>query len=250
MGERLNGKIAVITGGSSGIGLASAKRFIQEGARVVIVGRNHQTLDAAARELGNNVLALRADVSELPELDNLYRQVKEKFGRIDILFANAGIAERMPFEQVSEEFFGTTFSINTMGVFFTVQKALPLLSKDASVILTTTGAVEKGMSGMSVYAASKAAVRSLARSMSAELVGRGIRVNVLSPGPTDTPILGKRGLTPEKTKAMNEQIMNMVPMRRMANADELAKVALFLASDDSSFMLGSEVAADGGMAQL
>lgn len=250
MSDRLKGKIAVITGGSSGIGFASAKRFIQEGAQVIIAGRNHQTLDVAAKELGHNVLALRADVSEPAELDNLYSQVKEKFGRIDILFANAGIAESMPFEKVDEEFFATTFSINTMGVFFTVQKALPLLSKGASVILTTTAAVEKGMPGLSVYAASKAAVRSLARSMSAELVGRGIRVNVLSPGPTETPIFGKMGLTPEQAKAMHEHIMNIVPMKREAHADELAKVALFLASDESSFMLGSEIAVDGGMAQL
>ncbi len=250
MSDRLKGKVAVVTGGSSGIGFASAKLFIQEGARVVITGRNHQTLNAAAKELGNNALAIRADVSELSDLDDLYRQVKAKFDRIDVLFANAGIATIEPFEHVTEESFGTMFNVNAKGTYFTVQKAIPLLSKGASVILTTTAAVDKGMPGLSVYAASKAAVTSLARSMAAELVGRGIRVNSLSPGPVETPISGKMGLTPEQAKGMFEHITSHLPMKRMAHADELAKVALFLASDASSFMLGSEVSVDGGMTMV
>jgi NAD(P)-dependent dehydrogenase (short-subunit alcohol dehydrogenase family) len=249
-GSRLKDKLAVITGGSSGIGLASAKAFIQEGARVAIAGRDQKTLDQAAKELGSNALVVRADVSKLADLDRLLGQVKEEFGRIDVLFANAGIAPVMPFDHVTEEFFDAMFNVNAKGVYFTVQKALPLLSKGASVILTTTAAVEKGMPGISVYAASKAAVRSLARSMSAELIGRGIRVNVLSPGPVETPIVGKMGLTPEQAKGMFEHITNNLPMKRAAHADELAKAALFLASDESSFMLGSEIAVDGGMAQL
>jgi NAD(P)-dependent dehydrogenase (short-subunit alcohol dehydrogenase family) len=248
--KRLDGKVAVITGGNSGIGLASAKAFINEGAHVVIAGRDQKTLNDAASELGSKALPVRADVSKLSDLDKLYQKTKERFGKIDVLFANAGIAQFAPFDKITEEFFDTTFDVNTKGLYFTVQKAVPFLTKGASVILTTSSVVEKGMPGASVYAASKAAVRSLARSFSAELAERGIRVNVLCPGPVDTPIIGRMGLSPEAVKGMRESMQARVPLKRFGHSDELAKVALFLASDDSSFMLGAEVAVDGGVGQL
>ena len=247
-GSRLKDKVAVITGGSSGIGLASAKAFIQRGC----AGCNRRPRSENSRsgsKNGSDALVVRADVSKLADLDRLLGQVKEKFGRIDVLFANAGIAPVMPFDHVTEEFFDAMFNINAKGVYFTVQKALPLLSKGASVILTTTAAVEKGMPGISVYAASKAAVRSLARSMSAELIGRGIRVNVLSPGPVETPIVGKMGLTPEQAKGMFEHITNNLPMKRVAHADELEKPPCFgLPTNRVSCWVRKSLY--GGMAQL
>jgi NAD(P)-dependent dehydrogenase (short-subunit alcohol dehydrogenase family) len=248
--KRLEGKVAVIVGGNSGIGRASAEAFVSEGAHVVIVGRDQITLDRAQLALGASAVAIRAEISKLAEVDEVYRQTKERFGRIDILFANAGVAQFIPFESVSEAFFDLTFDVNTKGLFFTVQKAVPLLAKGASVILTTSSVVEKGMPGASVYAASKAAVRSLARSISAELAERGVRVNVLSPGPVDTPIFGRMGLAPDSLQAMATAIQSRVPLKRFGRPEELAKVAVFLASDDSSFMLGAEVAVDGGAAQL
>lgn len=247
---RLQGKIAVITGGNSGIGLATAKSFIDEGAQVVIAGRDQKTLDAAVKELGSKCLALQVDVAKLAELDTFYKTVGEKFGRIDILFVNAGIANFIPIEQMTDKDFDTMFNVNTKGLFFTVQKAIPLLSQGSSVILTTSSIVEKGVSGASVYAASKAAVRSMARSFSVELLARGIRVNALSPGPVETPIFGRMGLPAEQTKAMTEMMAARVPLKRMGRSEELAKAAVFLASDESSFMLGSQVSVDGGVSQL
>ncbi len=248
--KKLEGKISLITGGNSGIGLATAKVFVDQGAKVIIAGRDQQTLDRATKELGGQILAIRADVSKPSELDHLYQEIRAKFGRIDVLFANAGIAKFTPVEQVTEEFFDTTFNTNTRGLFFTVQKAIPLLSKGSSVILTSSSVVGKGMPGASVYAASKAAVRSLARSFSAELADRGVRVNVLSPGPVETPIFARMGLPPDTMKAMGETMRARVPMKRFGHPDEQAKAALFLASDDSSFMLGSQVSVDGGVGQL
>ncbi|HEY5062028.1 MAG TPA: SDR family oxidoreductase [Gemmatimonadaceae bacterium] len=248
--KRLEGKVAVIVGGNSGIGLASAEAFVSEGAHVVIVGRDQSTLDRAQVALGARAVAIQADISKLAEVDEMYRQTEERFGRIDVLFANAGVAQFTPFESVSEAFFDLTFDVNTKGLFFTIQKAVRLLPKGASVILTTSSVVEKGMPGASVYAASKAAVRSLARSISAELAERGVRVNVLSPGPVDTPIFGRMGLAPDALQAMATAIQGRVPLKRFGRPEELAKVAVFLASDDSSFMLGAEVAVDGGAGQL
>jgi NAD(P)-dependent dehydrogenase (short-subunit alcohol dehydrogenase family) len=247
---RLEGKIAVITGGNSGIGLASAKAFVSEGAQVVIAGRDKKTLDQAAAELGGKCLALQVDVAKAADLDLFYKKVQEKFGRIDILFVNAGIAKFIPVEQVTYEFFDQTFDINTKGLFFTVQKAIPLLKRGSSVILTSSSIVEKGVPGASVYAASKAAVRSLARSFSAELVERGIRVNVLSPGPVETPIFARMGLPAEALKAMGDSMQARIPLKRFGRSEELAKAAVFLASDDSSFMLGADVPVDGGVSQL
>ena len=247
---RLAGKVAVIVGGNSGIGLASAKAFVREGASVVIAGRDQATLDHASRELGTGVVAVRTDVSQLSDLDRLFATTRERFGRIDVLFANAGIAHFVPVEEVSEKFFDSIFDVNTKGLFFTVQRAIPLFTRGTSVILTTSSVVEKGMQGASVYAASKAAVRSLARSFSAELAERGVRVNVLCPGPVDTPIFGRMELPPEVMEAMSETIRSRVPMKRFGRPEELANAAVFLASDESSFMLGAEVAVDGGSAQL
>lgn len=247
---RLQGKIAVITGGNSGIGLATAKTFINEGAQVVIAGRDKKTLDKTASELGAKCLALQIDVSKLNDLDALYSEIHERFGRIDVLFVNAGVAHFTPVEKVTEDFFDATFNVNTRGLFFTIQKAIPLLSKGSSVILTTSSVIEKGLPGASVYAASKAAVRSLARSFSAELCDRGIRVNTLCPGPVETPIFGRMGLPPEALKAMGESMQARVPLKRFGKPEELARAALFLASEDSSFMLGSQVTVDGGVAQL
>jgi NAD(P)-dependent dehydrogenase (short-subunit alcohol dehydrogenase family) len=250
MALRIKDKIAVITGGNSGIGLASAKAFLDEGAKVVVAGRDQKTLDVAAQELGANCLALKIDVSKLGDLDQLYHTVKEKFGRIDVLFVNAGIAKFIPIEQVTDEFFDAIFDINTKGLFFTIQKAIPLLKNGSSVILTTSSVIEKGMPGASIYAASKAAVRSLARSFSAELAERGIRVNALCPGPVETPIFARMGMSPEQLKGMSEAMTAKIPMKRFGQPEELAKAALFLASDDSSFMLGSQVSVDGGTGQI
>lgn len=247
---RLEGKVAVIVGGNSGIGLATAKAFVHEGASVVIAGRDQTTLDRAARELGADVVAVRADVSRPSDRETLFNTTQERFGRIDVLFANAGVARFVPLEEVSEAFFDSIFDVNTKGLFFTVQRAIPLLTNGASVILTTSSVVEKGIPGASVYAASKAAVRSLARSFSAELAARGVRVNVLCPGPVETPIFGRMGLTPDAMEAMGESIRGRVPMKRFGRPEELAGAAVFLASDESSFMLGAEIAVDGGSAQL
>jgi NAD(P)-dependent dehydrogenase (short-subunit alcohol dehydrogenase family) len=248
--QRLEGKVAVITGGNSGIGLASAKEFVAEGAMVVIVGRDQKKLDAAVNELGPNAIAIRADVSNLDDLDRLYGEVEQKFGKFDILFANAGIAQFRPLEHVTSDFFDSIFNINTKGLYFTVQKAIPLLRQGASVILTTSVGDQTGAPTMSVYVASKAAVRSFARTFSAELVDRGIRVNVLSPGPTDTPIFGRMEIPNETAKVLVETMISQIPMKRLGRPEEIAKVALFLASDDSSFLLGSEIVADGGATQV
>ena len=246
---KLAGKVAVITGGNSGIGLATAKEFSVQGARVVITGRDQRTLDAAAREIGGDVLAVRADASSLDEIDGLFTTVKEKFGKIDVLFVNAGIAEFTPLEAVTEEHFDSIMSVNLKGAYFTIQKALPLLNDNASVVLNSSVVAHIGLPSASVYAASKAALLSLARTLSADLIGRGIRVNAVSPGPISTPIFGRMGSAdaPEGTK---KQFAEQVPMKRLGQPEEIAKTVLFLASSDSSFLLGTEIVADGGLSQL
>jgi NAD(P)-dependent dehydrogenase (short-subunit alcohol dehydrogenase family) len=248
--KRLEGRVAVITGGSSGIGLASAKLFQAEGATVVVVGQNPKTLESAKRDLGEKAFALQADVSKLSDLDRIFSEVKGKLGRIDVLFANAGVANFVPFSNVSESFYDTIMDINVKGLFFTVQKAVPLMRKGGSIILTSSSIQQRAMPGGSVYAASKAAVRSLGRGFAADLADSGIRVNVLTPGPVETPIFGKMGLSTEQLQAMREGIGTRVPVKRIGHPDELAKAALFLASDDSSFVFGAELCVDGGMAQL
>jgi len=247
---KLAGKVAVITGGNSGIGLATAKEFSVQGARVVITGRDQRTLDAAAREIGGDVLAVRADASSLDEIDRLFTTVKEKFGKIDVLFVNAGIAEFTPLEAVTEEHFDSIMSINLKGAYFTIQKALPLLNDNASVILNSSVVAHIGLPSASVYAASKAALLSLARTLSADLIGRGIRVNAVSPGPISTPIFGRMGQAPDALEGTKKQFAEQVPMKRLGQPEEIAKTVLFLASSDSSFLLGTEIVADGGLSQL
>jgi NAD(P)-dependent dehydrogenase (short-subunit alcohol dehydrogenase family) len=247
---KLEGKVAVITGGNSGIGLATAKEFREHGARVVITGRDQQTLDEAKREIGGDVLAVRSDTSSLTEIDKLFAVVKEKFGKIDVLFVNAGIGKFAPVEAVTEEFFDSIMDINFKGAYFAIQKALPLLNDNAAIVLNASIVAHIGMPNSSVYAASKAALITLARTLSSELVGRRIRVNVVSPGPIATPIMGRTGLPPETVEETVNSLQAQVPMKRLGRPEEIAKTVLFLASEDSSFLLGTEIVADGGMSQL
>lgn len=249
---KLKEKVAVVTGGNSGIGLAVARLFREEGARLAILGRNQETLDQAASELGEKVLAVRGDVRNLADLEALFEEASKEFGPIDILVANAGIAKFAPIQNLSEELFDELVDILFKGVFFTVQKALPHLRDGASIVLVGAADADKqGRTGTSVYSASKSAVRSLARSFSVELLGRGIRVNVVSPGMTDTPIIeregGPPGMAPERVA---EGITARVPLRRRGTVEEMAKAVLFLASADSSYCLGSELLVDGGLTQL
>jgi NAD(P)-dependent dehydrogenase (short-subunit alcohol dehydrogenase family) len=241
---KLQGKVAVITGGTSGIGLATAKEFVTEGAHVFIMGRRIAELEAAIKQIGSNVTGVQGDIANLADLDRLYQKVKEAEGFIDVVFANAGVGEVVPFGAVSAEHFDRTFNVNVRGTLFTVQKALPLLRDGASIILTGSIASVKGLPGFGVYSASKAAVRSLVRAWTLELKDRKIRANVISPGTIDTPILA--GLP---NKAV-EQIIASIPMGRMGQPDEIAKAALFLASDDSTFVSGIELFIDGGTAQI
>jgi NAD(P)-dependent dehydrogenase (short-subunit alcohol dehydrogenase family) len=243
--NRLNGKTAVITGGATGIGRAAAKRFIEEGAFVFIFGRRQEALDAALADLGPNARAVRGSVSDPADLDRLYTAVKAERGTLDIVFANAGTGSQLPLGQITAEHIDETFDTNVKGTIFTVQKALPLMRKGGSIILTGSSAGTTGAPAFSVYSASKAAVRNLARTWAEDLKGTGIRVNVLSPGPTATE-LAKAALGEEGMKVF----ASMNPLQRMAEPAELAAAAAFLASPDSSFMTASEVAVDGGLAQI
>jgi len=240
---KLNGKVAVITGGTTGIGLAAAKLFVREGAYVFITGRRQKELDEAVKAIGSNVAGVQGDVANLADLDRLYEAVSRK-GRIDVLFANAGVAEFAPLEKITEAHFDKLFTINVRGTVFTVQKALPLLNDGASIILTGSVAGSKGTPAFSVYGATKAALRCFVRGWTLELKDRHIRSNVLSPGPTDTPAVGQQ---PSDAIA---RIVSTIPMGRMGSSDEIAKAALFLASDDSSFVTGIELFIDGGRAQV
>src|ERR1700676_3234949 len=235
--KKLQGRVAVITGGTTGIGLATAKLFVEEGAYVFITGRRQKELDAAVKAIGNNVTGVQGDVAKLADLDRLYEAVKAK-GKLDIVFANAGIAEFAPLSKITEEHFDKLFDINVKGTLFTVQKALPLLKDGGSIILTGSVAGIKGTPAFGVYGATKAAVRNFVRAWTVELKDRHIRSNVLSPGPTDTPIVGQQ---PVDAIAR----MSTIPMGRIGEPDEIAKAALFLASDDSSFVTGIELFVDG-----
>lgn len=248
--SNLEGKVAVVTGGNSGIGLATAQELVQRGAFVYITGRRQPELDAAVKAIGRNVVAVQTDVSKLEDLDRLYAQVKKEKGNVDIIFANAAIAEPAPVDGVNEASFDRHFDINVKGLFFTVQKALPLLRDGGSVILNASIVASKGFPGMSVYSATKAAVRSFARTWTSDLKDRGIRVNVVSPGPIQTP--GFDGLAPdEKTRSeMKAQFASTVPLGRMGEASEIAKAVAFLASTDASFVAGTELFVDGGSAQV
>jgi NAD(P)-dependent dehydrogenase (short-subunit alcohol dehydrogenase family) len=244
------GKIAVITGGNSGIGLATAQCLANEGAYVFITGRRQSELDAAVKLIGKNVTAVQGDVSNLADLDRLYATVKQQKGRIDILFANAGLGEFAPLGSITEAHYDKTFDVNVKGVLFTVQKALPLLIDGASVILNASIVSIKGMPAFSVYSATKAALRSFARSWTVDLKDRKIRVNVVSPGPIETPAIDRLGQTVGDTAQLKAGLISGVPMGRMGTSDEIAKAVSFLASDDASFITGIELFVDGGMAQI
>jgi NAD(P)-dependent dehydrogenase (short-subunit alcohol dehydrogenase family) len=249
MEQALQDKVALVTGGTSGIGLAIVKRFAAEGARVFVTGRRQAELDAAVAEAGERAVGVRADSSRLADLDALYARIAREQGTIDIVVANAGGGIGAPLGAITEEQFDTTFATNVKGVLFTVQKALPLLGENASVILTGSTTSAKGLPHSSVYAATKAAVRNLARSWIVELTGRGVRINVLSPGPTRTP--GLLGIAPpEQQQALLDGLASSVPLGRIAEPDEIAKAAVFIASDDSSFVNGTEFFVDGGQAQI
>jgi NAD(P)-dependent dehydrogenase (short-subunit alcohol dehydrogenase family) len=247
---KLTGKHALITGGTTGIGHAAARLFIEEGARVAITGRDAARVAEAGARLGPNAIAMRADVASAADMAGVAARLKAEFGALDIVFANAGIALPKTIGDVDDANIDDQVAVNFKGVIYTVQKMLPLLRKPASVILTSTAMTERGIAGMSVYAATKAAVRSLARTLSAELVDRGVRVNVLSPGLTETPIYGKLGLPPQAVQEWAGRLLGQVPLKRLAQADEIAKAALFLASEDSSYLVGENVLVDGGMATV
>jgi NAD(P)-dependent dehydrogenase (short-subunit alcohol dehydrogenase family) len=244
------GKIAVITGGNSGIGLSTAQRLANEGAHVFITGRRQSELDAAVKLIGKNVTAVQGDVANLADLDRLYATVKQQKGHIDILFANAGLGDFAPLGAITEEQYDKTFDVNVKGVLFTVQKALPLLIDGASVILNASIVSIKGMPAFSVYSATKAALRSFARSWTVDLKDRKIRVNVVSPGPIETPAIDRLGQTVGDTAQLKAGLISGVPMGRMGTSDEIAKAVSFLASDDASFITGIELFVDGGMAQI
>ncbi|WP_435016926.1 glucose 1-dehydrogenase [Tundrisphaera sp. TA3] len=247
---KLEGKVAVVTGGNGGIGLATALRFAREGAKVVVTGRRQGELDAAVEQIGHGAIGVRGDVANLADLDRLYATVREKHGRVDIVFANAGIFEMAPLEAATEEQFDRQFDINVKGLFFTVQKALPLLADGGSIILNASIVGVKGFEGSSIYSATKAAVRSFARTWTSDLKARKIRVNALSPGPIHTPgfddLAGKSG----DVDQVKQGYASLVPLGRMGDADEIAKAAVFLASDDSSFVAGIDLFVDGGTAQV
>lgn len=250
MSRKLDGKVAVITGGNSGMGLATAQRFVAEGAFVYITGRRQKELDEAVKFIGKNVTGVRGDVANLADLDRLYETVRQKHGRVDVVFANAGIGELLPIAEVTEPHFDKLFGVNVKGLVFTVQKALALMPDGGSIILNASIASIKGFEAFSVYSATKAAVRSFARTWTSDLKARRIRVNALSPGTIDTPILDGLGKTKEEVDQAKAAFANLIPLGRMGAPDEIAKVAVFLASDDSSFVTGVELFVDGGAAQV
>lgn len=247
---RLQGKIALITGGSSGIGLATAKQFVNEGAYVFITGRRDAELAAAVKEIGKNVTGVQGDVSNLGDLDRLFTQIKGEKGKLDIVFANAGIAKFASFGTVTEELYDSTFNINVKGLLFTVQKALPLLPDGASIILNASIVASKGMSMNSVYSATKAAIRSFARTWTTDLKDRRIRVNAISPGSIDTPGLSGLLASASGGAERKKMISSTIPLGRLGTAVEIAKAVVFLASDDSSYVTGVELFVDGGFAQV
>jgi NAD(P)-dependent dehydrogenase (short-subunit alcohol dehydrogenase family) len=248
--KKLDGKIAVITGGNSGIGLATARRFVDEGAYVFITGRRQSEIDAAVKHIDKNVTGVQGDVSNLGDLDLLYDTVKQQKGQIDVLFANAGVIGLLPLGSITEDHFDKIFNINVKGLLFTVQKALPLFQNGGSIILNASVGGSKGFEGSSVYSATKAAIRSFVRSWTVDLKHRKIRVNAISPGPIDTPMTNSMVQSEEQGEQLKTILMSAVPLGRMGNPDEIAAAVSFLASDDSSFVTGIELFVDGGLAQV
>ena len=246
---KLQNKIAVITGGNSGIGLASAHEFKQQGARVIIIGRKPEAVAAAAKEIGGDTLGLVADVSRVADIEHAFTKIREQVGRVDILFANAGIAKFAPIGDVTEEFFLEQTASNVKGAYFTAQKALPLLTEGASIIFTSSTVAHFGMPGSSVYSMTKAALINLAKTLAIELAGKKIRVNVVSPSPIATPIFGKMGLSEDAQKEVGGAILAQVPLARFGEAWEIAKAVAYLASSDAAYVTGTELLVDGGMAQ-
>jgi NAD(P)-dependent dehydrogenase (short-subunit alcohol dehydrogenase family) len=249
--ERFSAKNVVVIGGNSGIGLSAARAFAQEGAHLVITGRADGTLRSAAEEIGRGAVAIRSDIGDLGQIRQLFTQLTAQLGHIDVLFVNAGIGAFQPIEKVTEQDWDKIHGINLKGVFFTVQQALPLLRKGSSIVLTGSIGARKGIPTGAVYAASKAGLRALGRCFAAELVGQGIRVNVVSPGPTDTPIIGRtEGLPPQAIPAIRAQMIRNTPMHRMGTPEEIAAAVLFLASNDSAFVTGIDFLVDGGAASF
>jgi NAD(P)-dependent dehydrogenase (short-subunit alcohol dehydrogenase family) len=247
---KLDGKIALVTGGNSGIGLATAKRFVSEGATVYITGRREAELAAAVKEIGGNVTGIKSDVSNLDDLDRLYARIKSEHGRLDVLFANAGIAKYAPLGTITEELYDAIFAINVKGVVFTVQKALPLMPAGSSIILNASIVGSKGLPANSIYAATKAVARSFARTWTTDLKERGIRVNAVSPGTIDTPGLNELLASAPAGEQRRKAIATAVPLGRFGRPDEIAMAVAFLASDDSSYVAGAELFVDGGFAQV
>jgi len=248
--DRLEGKTALVTGGTSGIGLATAKRFVGEGAYVFITGRRDRELAAAVKEIGRNVTGVQGDMSSLGDLDRLFAQIKREKGKLDVVFANAGVAKYAPFGRITEDDYDSIFDVNVKGVLFTVQKALPLMPDGASVILNASVVASKGLTANSVYSATKAAVRSFARTWTTDLKDRRIRVNAVSPGPIDTPGLNDLAASAGGGEQRLKMIARGVPLGRLGRPDEIAKAVVFLASDDASYVTGAELFVDGGFAQV
>ena len=244
-----DGKTVVITGGTTGIGFATAKLLLSEGAKVLVTGRTPATLDAARVELGDHAIVIESDAASLTDIDALAAKVEESFGTLDVLFINAGFARPALFEQTSEAVYDEMFNLNAKGPYFTAQKLLPLMTEGSAIVLTNSAANEKGMPTISAYGAAKAALRSFARTLAAELMPRGIRVNAVSPGPIETPIMAKAGMTPEMIDQFKAQIIEMVPMKRFGEPEEVAKAVAFLAFD-ATFTTGAELVVDGGATQL
>jgi NAD(P)-dependent dehydrogenase (short-subunit alcohol dehydrogenase family) len=248
--QRFQGKVAVVTGGNSGIGLGVAKAYAQEGAQVAITGRNEKTLQVAAKEIGDGTLAIRSDAGKVADVEAAMMKIKDRFGRIDALFVNAGIGKFVPFEQVTEQFFDETVNINMKGVFFTVQKATPLMPKGSAIVLNASINAHLGMPGTTVYGATKAAVLNMAKTLSADLLEKGIRVNAISPGPITSELLARDGIAQGKLQETKDWIQGQVPIKRFGTPEEIAAGVLYLTSPESAFVVGSELIVDGGMSTL